>query len=155
MQAMRAPGGIGAFPLVGSLLFFGRREPALAQLAQPRIGHSSIALMSVPMDGHRRINRDRYLTTQAVEREALDQFLRQIRFALDQQFPVARRPNEKIEQRLALRAQEPCIDRKRLVKIVGDEALEKAFDIFLFAFGRQAHDCAVEQAGRGWGMRHG
>ena len=42
MQAMRAPGGIGAFPLVGSLLF-GRREPALAEFAQPRIGHAAIA----------------------------------------------------------------------------------------------------------------
>ena len=145
---MRAP------QIVRALLpVFDRRQPALAEFAEARINDAAIALMRLPVNGDGGIDGDRDFAAQAIERQALDQFLRQRGLAIDQQFPVARRPDEKIEHRLALRAQQSGIDRQGLVEVVRDETLEKGGDAFVRAFRYQADDRAVVEAGGD--VRHG
>ena len=95
---------------------------------------SSIAVVATGLDKvYPARNRD--LAAQAVEREAPDQLVGSFGLAVQQQRAIARRPDEEIEQRLALRRQESGIGGQGAGHIVGDEALEEAGHILALGLG--------------------
>src|SRR6476660_5254564 len=95
------------------LAFVDKSEPAPPERAHARISGSTVDRLGAPMHGKRRIDRDRDLAAQAVERKPPCEVFRCARLAIEQERAVLAPPDEKIEQRLALRRQQPGIDRKR------------------------------------------
>ena len=87
---------------------------------------------------------------QAVDRQALDQIVGGLGFAVEQQV-VAVGPDDEIEQAFALRRQQPGPDRQRARDVVGHQALEEAAHVL----AGQADDGAVGEGGRGHGPQLG
>ena len=139
---MRPPVGVCCFVAVGSW-----RQPALAERGQSRVGSTAIAHLSLPVHGHACIDRDRDLAAQAVERQPLGQILGRIGFAIDQHFPGGAGPYEEIEQRLALRRQQPGIGGQGSRDIIRHQPLQEGNDVFVGVFAGEADDGSVEQAG--------
>jgi len=98
------------------------------------------------VDTDMRIDGNRDLATQTVERQALRQILRRARFAIDQQFACRTRPYYEIEQGLALGRQQTGIGGKGPGDIVRHETLEEGRDVLLRIVGRQADHGTVHQS---------
>jgi hypothetical protein len=95
---MRQPRGIGR-RVIGA----DGRDPAVAERGEARIGRLTFRL---PVDAKCSVLGDADAAAQPVEREALGKRGRGGRFAIEQEVgPVC--PDQKIEQRLALRAEQP------------------------------------------------
>ena len=122
-------------------------KPALAHCSEPRIGRAAVATMLLPVHADLFVHRNVDFPAQSIEREALDQFLGKLRFAVEQELSVACRPDDHVEQRLALRSQQAGIDRQFLLHIVGQQSLEKIDDAFAIVLRGEADDRAVGQAG--------
>ncbi len=104
--------------------------PAQASAGRARasgVGGTAIAWFALPVNAVAVIARDRDLPAQAIERQALHQLIGRIRLAIEDQ-PLPVRPDEEIEQRLALRGEQPGPGRQRAGDVVGDEALEESCD---------------------------
>jgi hypothetical protein len=87
---------------------------------------------------------DRNRAAQAIERQAPGQIVGSRRFAIDKHIRLVG-PDQKVEQRLALRGQQRRPDRQIARHIIGDEALQKAADIV----ARQSDQRAVVEGGIG------
>jgi cytochrome oxidase assembly protein ShyY1 len=87
-----------------------RGEPALAELGQARIGRAAVAGMVRPMNADGVLALDGYPAPQAVERQPLDELVRAVGLAVEQQTVVGG-PDEEVEQGLPLRGQETGPDR--------------------------------------------
>ena len=97
-----------------------------------------------PMHRPRLVARDRDRTAQAIEGEALGQCLGDIGFAVEQHV-LAVRPDDEVEERLALRGQQPGPYGQRAAHIIGDETLEEAANVR----AGQADQCAIGEGGAG------
>ncbi len=93
-QAMLAPAGRG---------LAGRRQPAAAEFGQAGIGQARCPFRR-PMHADV-VPRDRNRAAQTVERQALGERIGGLRLAIDQHV-FAIRPQDEVEQRLALRAEQ-------------------------------------------------
>src|SRR5690606_15388275 len=89
---------------------------------------------------------DRELAAQAIERETLDQLVRRLCLTVEQQRTIAARPDEEIEQRLALRGEQSGVDRERAGDVVGHEALQELGGGLGRIVRGDAYDRAREQA---------
>ena len=94
------------------------------------------------MDREARIARDRDRPPQPVNGQPLDQVVRRLRFAIEQQI-VAVAPDEEIEQAFALGRQQPGPDRQPAGHILGHEAVQEAAHIL----AGQADERAVGEGG--------
>ena len=90
------------------------------------------------------IQADLDLAPQTIEREPAGQCVGLIHLAIEQQI-VAIRPDQEVEQSLALGGQQPGPDRQGAGHVIGDEALEEATHIL----ARQADHGAIGKGGRG------
>ena len=88
---------------------------------------------------------NRQLAPQPVHRQPLHQFRRGVYLAVEQQGAAAARPDDKVEQHLALCSQQRGVGRQRAGDVVGNEALEELRRSSP-SLGRDAHHCAREQA---------
>ena len=88
----------------------GRAEPAAAELGKARIGNALVPVAR-PVDRQRVVALDRDRPAQAVDRQALDQVVRRVGLAIEQQV-VLIRPDQEIEQAFALRRQQSGPDRQ-------------------------------------------
>ena len=122
----------------------GSGDPSLAEARHARIGRAAVAELGLPIHPETVIDGDRDLAPQAIERQPFDQLPGEFGFAIEQQRTFASRPDDEVEQRLALRAQEPGIDRQFAGHVVGDEALQKLRRILAVRLGRDAHERARE-----------
>ena len=103
-----------------------RREPALAERREPRIGVAAEFLRPMHREGRVALDQDR--PAQAVDRQALHKIVGGGGFAVEQQI-VARVlvtwPDDEVEQALALRGQQARPDRQRAGDIACDEPLKE------------------------------
>jgi hypothetical protein len=106
----------------------------------------AVAELGLPVHAERRIHRDRELAPEPIEQEALDQLLGRRRLAIEQQRSVPAGPDEEVEQRLALRAQQSGIDRQGAGDVVCHEPLQELRRVLRRILGRDAHHRAREQA---------
>ena len=143
---MRLPGRVCRL-----IALAGGSEPALAQRAQPRVGRAAIAHLALPMHRDFGIDRDLDLPAQTIKRQPLGEILRRIGLAIEQQLALGTRPDDEIEQHLALRRQQPRIGGERASNVIGDEPLKEVGNVFLRGLGPQADYGAVEQAGSSHG----
>ena len=99
-----------------------------------------------PVHRQRCLARNRDLAAQAVHRQALDQIIRELGLAIEQQ---TRRvgPDQKIEQVLALRAEQRSVAGQWSRGVIGDEALKEGGGILAFLQGGEADQCAGGQMG--------
>ena len=145
-QAVCPPGFVGALGVVG----IGRGDPAFAQGGEPRVWRGAVADVSTPVHRNATIDADRDLAPQPVQREAANERVGGLGLAIEQQV-IAGRPDQEVEQRLALRRQQPAPDGQDPGHVIRDETLEKSGGI-LAGFGRNADDGTREQAGGGHGQ---
>ncbi len=86
---MRQPCPIGGFA------FIGRCEPTLAQCGEARV-RRALAAIGGPVNGKLVVAHNRDLAAQAIERQALDQLIGSIGFAIEQQI-FAISPDDEVE----------------------------------------------------------
>ena len=112
-QAMVEPAGAG-----------GRRgQPAAAERRQARVGLPWCSVRR-PMDGQRCVALDLDRPAQAVDGEALDEVVDSGGFAIEKQV-FAVRPDDEIEQALALRGEQASPNRKRASYLLVTRPLRK------------------------------
>ena len=107
-------------PSSGGLI--GSTQPAIAKLAQARIGRARA--IARPMHGERRVALDADRTSKAIDGQALDHVFDRVCLAVEQQV-IAVVPDHEVEQAFALRAQEPGPDWQRPGDIAGHQPLQE------------------------------
>ena len=140
-QPVRAPCRVGALVVISDW-----REPPLAKRGQARVGRGAIADVGAPMHGYAVVAAYVDRTAQAVERQPLRQIIGGIGLAIDQ-CVLAGRPDDEIEQGLALRRQQRRPGRQVAAYIVGDQPLEELENVLAVVARRDAQYGAVEQSG--------
>ena len=105
----------------------GRADPAPAKRRQSRVSDAADVVAPGGMDGEV-ARRDRHRLAQPVQRQPLRQRCRPRRGDIDKHRLVAAVEQDHVEQRLALRAEQPGIKRRfgsQAVEIIGQQPLQE------------------------------
>ena len=102
------------------------RDPAMAQRGKARVSRP-VGGIRRPVDAQLILDLDRHLAAQAIEGESLGERLDLCCFAVDQHIMLVR-PQDEVEQHLALRTEQCAI--ARLIRsegqdVLGDQPLQK------------------------------
>ena len=139
---MGKPGSVG-----GGVIGADRGNPAMAERRETRVGRRPVRL---PVDTDRRVLRNRDAAAQAIEREALGQRGGGGAFTIEQQVAPGAFgiwPDDEVEQRLALRAEQSGPDGEGALHVTGHEALQEGGNVLALVERGQAHHGAGRQSG--------
>ena len=126
-----------------------RGDPAPAQRPEPRVGGGAGHRIRRPVNRQRIVRRDRDRAAEAIHRQPPRQRLGLVALDIEKDV-VAVAPHDHVEQRLALRRQQPRPYRQRAGHVVGQQPLQKAAHIV----ARQPQQGAVGQHGSRGGIVH-
>jgi hypothetical protein len=121
------------------------RDPTLAQVCDPRVRCAAIPQLGLPEYADPIVARDYKLAAKAIEQQALDQLVGHLALAIEQQIAAPARPYEEVEQRLALRREEPGVDGQRAGHVIRDKPLEERGGVLPISLGGDADEGAIEE----------
>src|SRR6185437_10727452 len=100
-----------------------RREPALSERGEPRVGNALVAVLR-PVHRERASPFDHELAPEPIDRQALDEIVRGFLFAIEKQVLTVV-PDDEIEQAFALGREQSRPHRQRPRDVAGDETLHE------------------------------